>query len=194
MKSYMSYDADGRLVGIHTHKHAGTNTMGWAADCRLDNPNCPNPTSKWFRENVVGKNGVVGFIAYNCACPPARLDCTCVNTAFATKRVVDGALVDKHEVVILADNEVVMADSLIRRPPGTRLQIELSGAVADGETVLVQERSVVAVMDEPSATLTFTGGKTSAVTLVAPAQGMTGLVSIWGRDIIPMKLSLRGWA
>jgi len=195
MRNYMSYDSSGRLVGIHTHRHAGTGMSGFASDCRLENQNCPNPLSKWFRENVVGKNGVVGFVAYNCPCSPTKQDCTCVNHAYATSRVVDGVLVAKHSIALLVNGDLVEAGTTIKAPPGTKMQVEVVAVgIADGATVDVHQRSTVAITEDPITTLTFSNEKSNAIEVTAPAQGMVGQITFTGLELIASALNVRGWA
>jgi hypothetical protein len=195
MKHYLSYDITGKLVGIHTHAHAGTKLGGWPDDCRLDNPNCPNPTSKWFRENIIGQNGVVGFIACECECSPTERDCTCASEDFASKRVVGGVLVSKLEGALLKSGAIIQNKATLRAAPGSKLSMKIACVgVVDGSKLDVYQKGQVMVLETNPVTLTFTGGETEVFEVTAPAQGITGAIAVVSKDVIPISVSVVGWA
>lgn len=194
MKHYLAYDSEGTLVGIHTHHHAGTRLGGWPDDIRLDNPNCPSPTSRWFRENVVGKNRCVGFIALNCECSPTETTCDCANKDFASKKVVNGALVSKLEGALLNGITLLQNDSTIQAAPGTKLTMKvLCVGVLDGSTVTVYQRGGV-VLDSISVVLTFTDGQTNTFEVTVPAQGISVRLTILGKETLGLVTTVLGWA
>lgn len=195
MKHYISYDAQGRLVGVHTIHHAGTQLGGWPDDIRLDDENCQHEAAQSIRKNVIGKNGAVGFVAYSCPCPATKTTCACANKKYAKSRFVAGQLVTKGEAAVILDGGPLANDATVSRAPGsqTAFRVACAGA-ANGAKVTVFQRGAVALMEASKIELTFTDGETEEFTLVAPAQGLTGAVAILGDDILPMGLFLRGWA
>jgi hypothetical protein len=195
VRHYLSYDADGKLVGIHTHHHAGTKMGGWPDDCQLHNPNCQNPTSVWFRANVVGKNGVIGFIALECDCSPTETTCSCASIDFATKKVVGGVLVSKLEGALLNGGTPITNGATLKRTPGTKLTLKVACVgVPDGTKMDLHQRGTVTTLEEPHVELTFTDGETPTFEMTTPAQGLTGGIFLTSKDVIGIGLSLMGWA
>jgi hypothetical protein len=195
MKHYLSYDAEGKLVGIHTHSHAGTGLKGWPDNCRLDNPNCPNETSKWFRENILGKNGVTGFVALNCECSPTEKDCPCASEAFQKMRLVGGVLVNKVEGALTeVGGGLIASGSTLRRAPGSKVKFKITGVgVTDGATAQVFQRGSV-ILAADSLNVSFTGGDSEEFEVTFPAQGSQAMVAIFGKEIMPLAVSVIGWA
>jgi hypothetical protein len=194
VKHYLSYDSAGKPVGIHTHSHSGTKLGGWPDDCQLDNPTCPNPTSKWFRENIIGQNGAVGFVALNCDCSPTEGVCSCASEAFSTMKVVNGVLVDRLQGSLIKNGSLVATGSKIKAPPGTKLAFSIACVgVPDGSTVGVFHKGAI-VLEESPLTLTFTSGQTPTFEVTAPAQGANSLIACYGLDILPLGFEIIGWA
>lgn len=195
MKHYISYDAQGRLVGVHTIHHAGTQLGGWPDDIRLDDENCTHEAAKSIRANIIGKNGAVGFVAYNCSCPATKTTCSCANKKYAKSKFAGGQLVTKLEAAVMLDGGPLANDAIVNRVPSSSTAFRVACAnVPNGAKVTVFQRGHVALMEASKIELTFTDGQTEEFSLVAPAQGLTGAVAITGDDVLPMGLFLRGWA
>jgi len=195
MRHYLSHDTDGKLVGIHTHHHAGTMLGGWPDDCQLHNPACQNPTSKHFRENVVGKNGVVGLIPFDCHCSPTKTSCSCASHAFANKKVVDGALVNKLEGALLNGSSILKNKATVKAAPGSKLTMKVvCVGVADGSSIEVYQKGTVVLMETSPVALVFTKGETPTFEVTAPAQGLSGALVLFSRDVVPILVGVVGWA
>lgn len=194
MKHFLSYGADGQLIGIHTHRHAGTGLNGWPANCNMHNPNCQHEATKWFRANVIGKNGVVDFVKYECPCSPTATSCQCVAAVFANNRVVEGALVPKIEAALVLAGAPLENNSTLKRPPGVALPMRvMATGVPDGATAVVTQRGTVTVLDQQNFSLTFADGQTEEFLVYPPAQGLSGLFSVSGLLITPIGLYVTGW-
>lgn len=198
MKHYLSHDTKGKIVGIHSFGHAQMKLGGWPDDRLLEDAASAHEHVVNMRtKELNGPNGAIEFIAYNCPCDPTLQRCNCAANKSATARVADGKLVDKKVGAVVIDGSPVTNGGTIKRPPGTKVELRVVSADAvEGSAFSVFQGSV-ALMDVDGAgplDLTFTKGVSLPLSVFAPAQGLTGGLRIYGDDLAPIVVHVRGWA
>lgn len=199
MKHYMSYDAKGRLVGIHSFGHAQMKLGGWPDDRLLEDASSEHEHVVNMRtKELNGPNGAVEFIAYDCPCDPTLQRCNCAGTKSATARVIDGKLVDKKVGAIVIGGSPFSNGGVIKRPPGTKVDLRVVSTDAADESMFnVFQSASVALMDMEGngpLELAFTKGTSPVFSVIAPAQGLTGGLRIFGDDLAPIVVYVRGWS
>lgn len=195
MKHYFSYDANGQLIGIHVHSHAGTKLNGWGADCCLEDPDCEHHVAKHLREKILGSTAAVGFIPYNCSCSPTEQECQCTSLIVATKRVSEGVLVSKVRGAFVKGGEILPENTVLTQTPGEKFLMKMVAVgVPNGTTVRLIDRPGVALFSPSPVDLTFTDGETPEIEVTTPAQGLTGYLLAISGLTIPLQLAIRGWA
>lgn len=196
MKHYLSYDASGKIVGVHTHHHHQTQLGGWPDDRRLEDADSEDETVQSLRSaQLGGASGATEFVAYNCPCSPTETRCTCASTKAGNARIFDGKIIDKKLGSLVVDGSPVVSGSTIKRPPGTPIQFSAASVEAeDGSKVVVQQGGLVMIFESDGPLeLTFTKGATPTFTVIAPTQGFTAGIMVNGADFAPLYVYVRGW-
>jgi len=196
MKHYFTHDAKGRLVGVHTYHHEGTKLGGWPDHIRPEHDEPEHEVAQNLRDSHLGKeNGAVGFVAYDCPCPPTKTRCNCAGVKLGHSRLVDGKLVNKKTGGFIVDGAPVTHGTKIKRPPGTPIQVYIACVgIADGEKAIVYQGGRVQLIDaDKPIELTFKDGRTENLDVVAPAQGFLGAIRVQADDMVGLELAVLGW-
>ncbi len=195
MRHFLSYDTNGKLLGIHTYVHQPSQLGGWPADYDLENPASTNENvTAW--KNGLKTPGIDGFVLYECPCSPTMKTCSCPSDRFADSYLDNGDLTPRPASGLLIDNGPVSTGSTIDSPPGTIMKLKVTCAGApDGSSVTIAQSPFVQVLDTSDATvdLAITSGETPEINLTAPAQGMCADLRIGGDHVQQMSLKIRGW-
>jgi hypothetical protein len=188
MRHYFGYRADGALGSIHTFHR------GWTADRDVCDANCTDVTVQKLRARMLAKD-IVGFVCYECDCPPDKGSCDCVGVTHASSFVKDGVLVAKPLTTqVKIDGSFVDHKERVPRAPGTKVTLQIAAPdVDDGQKVGVFiHGAVLALSDQHE--LTVTGGVSETLELTAPAQGSAGTVMIGGIQVRTLAFDLLGFA
>jgi hypothetical protein len=192
MKHYFGYRADGSLASVETH--AG----GWPADRCMSDLACDHPVVTKLRAvRADSSPDIIGFIGYDCDCPSEDEVCDCLNDFFAGHYVNTSTqrFIAKPGIAVVVGGTQIESGGVVTRAPGVSVTLKVvSPGSPDGTTLTFSTKGNVEISAEPSVTLTFTGGETQTINLVAPAQGSRGQAFIIGKLARPYSFWLRGFA
>jgi len=197
MKHFYGYTTDGTIVTSEIH------TFGFPHGCNLHNPNCQHELSVRLRNLRADHDPpVVGFVEWDCGCDREDATCPCPGIGASTGYVADGVWVEKPALTLWLDGVEVDPNTFQRpmsKSPGTVVKIKFQvDGIPDGTTAKMYAASgaaIYAAHPDP-VQLTFQDGFSQEVTLVAPAQGLTGglRVGTVDRYVRAAKFYLRGFA
>jgi len=200
MRHFISYDTNGQLVGVHSHKFARGGLGGWPEDYDLENGlEAVNDSARAFAQRLIKVHGdrIVGFIKYECPCPATAGSCRCANMRRVDHVACDErcTLVAKPASGVLVDGATWDGHSEVVRAPGAAIVLKVVCAEAeDGATVtLVQAKSPRLWSPTDPIELTFTNGETPEQTIYAPPRSLTGMVQFYGHCVTPMNMPVVGW-
>ena len=202
MRHFISYAADGSLVGVHSHKFAQGGLGGWPAGFDLENGReAVNDDAREWANRILDKfaGRIEGFVLYDCNCPPTSPGggCSCASHR-RTDHMMNSdktAIIAKLASAVVIDGGTWDGTEQIVRAPGTAIQFKVTCAEAvDGDKVSLSRPSQpVLWLGDPSVELTFTGGETPEFTVTAPAHGMTGGIQVYGGQISLYNIQVVGW-
>lgn len=188
MRSFFGYQTDGLIWKVESI------TGGFPSECKAHDPTCSHPYSKSIRDGM--KPPVVGFVEFVCGCPSTQKTCLCARVARDNHYVnaFTRKLEPKPHVELIIDGKAVATESQLNCAPGSKVTLQLrSDKVPDGATVEVRGSMLHCAFPEP-VTIKFSSGMSEAVSLIAPAQGLTGSLFTWGKFVKRLRLSIRGFA
>ena len=145
MRHFISYGADGSLVGVHSHKFAQGGIGGWPEGFDLENGReAVNDDARDWANRFLARypDRVEGFVLYECPCPPTTPggSCRCPNLR-RTDHMMNGdktALVQKPASAVVIDDAVWDGVSEVQRDPLTEINVKITCAgAADGEKVTI---------------------------------------------------------
>jgi len=195
MKHFFGATPDGRLYW--TFVRAG-GYDGTTVD--LDDPNPQDPHAlhllSVYNKNQTANETLDCIVVYECPCPPGNdAVCDCASEKRLAAYCASGVLTDKPTTQMLVDGVVTTNDTKITRYPNSLFTVQIVADVPaempDGATCEVYSRSM---LENEKVTLTFTNGATNTVTLRAPAQGLTGSLTIIGNMVGRHSLIVKGFA
>jgi hypothetical protein len=207
MRHFFGYDADGRLRSIETY-----GPRGWPiCDCDacesselngMLNSACVAPRCVSLRESRDrGPVDYEGFILYDCPCDAAvdlLRDCTCISDFGGTHYVDVSAqtFVPKPSLTVKLDDETIVDRQVVSREPGAVAVLKLLvPGIPDGTVALLFQKGQIDIYPDDDISVTFSGGESTTLNLVAPAPGTKGtLVIDTGKYIRGISFQLRGFA
>ena len=193
MKHFYGYTPDGKLWWTFVH------TGGFPVGCDLDDPECTDPLVLHllanYNVNQTHNETLQGIVKYECACDPEVGICSCAPTKRLQAFSDNGTLTDKPDVTLIVDGVTVASDDTITKYPGQlftlKVQADTPAEIPDDETADVFS---AAMLETPQALLTFTNGISNELTLRAPAQGITGHLSVLGKLVKHHRIFIKGFA
>jgi len=194
MKHYYGATPDGRLYWTFTTTGG---YEGTSCDLESDNPQCPHAQFLLnnHNKNMHANETLDCIVVYECPCPPETGVCDCPSTKRLSSYCKDGILTDKPTVNILLDGVPTTFGDTLSREPNSLFTIKLAAqdplAIDDGETA---ELASQILLEAGSATFTFTNGVSNEITLRAPAQGLTGHLSVTGKMVCHYRLFVKGFS
>jgi len=191
MRCFFGYGADGFIESVEVCSGGFPDTHD------LRDEDSAHPVVRNLREHRASNDPhIVGFLAYDCACPRAARVCECPGVArdLHYVDVLQDVLIAKPVVQMFIDGAPQTdADVTLARNPGTVVRLQLRGAVPDGESVELRGNRLHVDFPTP-VPMTFSGGQTAEATLVAPAQGLDGGLFVWGKWSRRLRLRVKGFA
>lgn len=200
MRHWFFYNADGEIKG-QSVSYVGYMPGGDPNDPDTSCPQCQNDRL----HNIVNA-GNVGAVAYDCPNPehptgipsPDPCDPTCFVIA-QTHYVNGGALTAKPTVEMVIDgNPAVSIDPLnahkVQKTPGGNVSFKLVGASVPDSHQVTLVMSGTGVISPTDIVLTFSGGETNTVNLVAPPQGLEGGCYWTSKYVTGSALIILGWS
>ena len=170
---------------------------GWPDSFDFNDPDTLDETGLAVRGQLIAVEGFDSFVSYDCPCDPSVVWCQCSTARCADSRVENDVLVTKPDFAILLDGVEVDHLSVTDKAPNATVTLQLSGSVPDGVVVNAHNTIPVDLLQTSPTALTFNGGVTNTINLVAPSQGMKaglGLIPANGEDTQFRHIKVRGWA
>ena len=202
MRHFFGYDADGMIVSIHGYSSSG-GVHGWPDGLDLSDPNCADVGTRNLHTRLKEKNPkLVGFICFNCSCPRTNGECRCASDQYgkmklklpkAGDRDVAPLWVEKPKANFCIDGTLVI-ETKLDRAPGSVMSVRLVGmGIPDGAEVSLYDSKEVSVLQSSPVVVKFKSGESDEFKLVAPAQGLRGVIRAPTQAIQGCELWIRGW-
>jgi len=200
MRHYVSYDAAGQFVGVHTHKFARGGLGGWPEGFDLENGlEAVNADARAMAERLLTKfpDRITGFMVYDCPCPATKGACRCPNDRRIDHVANDDrtALVAKPACAIMIDDVLWDGESEVVRPDGTEISVKVQCAEAPDDSTVSVVQGATPRLWTPLAPveLVFSGGETNEHTIYAPPRGLTGVMQFYGPCTTLLTVKVLGW-
>jgi len=200
MKHWLIYDNDGLILGAERHPD------GWPAgvdpnDAGTSNAAAMNSRTRLDASEPQHLPTMAGWVLYECPCVSDSNpgNCLCVEARIADSYRAGDNVLTKPTIDLVVDGVVTPPTTLstpVDKVPGAAVTLKLvvdTGAVDDGHQVVLR-RAGTPHLSQADVILTFTGGETNQVNLVAPGQGMIGCLRGISSRVASKHLHIRGWA
>lgn len=201
MRHFLGYKSSGEIISVDSYLPGG-----WPSSCDmcqgnckvLEDPDCRLPNAVSMRtKRAKSKPELIGWLAYDCPCSPSVKRCVGCFNDFIAHHYVD---VDNKKFVLKPATKMILSGreiksrSVFDARPVTILKFKVVGDAPDGAVVDVATGGVADITPGENFTkLTFTGGETEELELIAPSHGLKGQCGIFGKYVVPQMFYLRGW-
>lgn len=187
MRHYIRYSTTGELVGVDVR------SFGWADGVDPNDPDTTDKVAKFLRSRRSETQSHVGWVAYECPCPRSRDACKCPHALIDDHHFNGHVLFPKPELTVLVNG--LPAEQTTNVVPGSDVAIKLLAATPEGHKVTVTPvAGYIGELINAPEILTFSGGESNTLTVVAPQQGITGSVTGRSNYVRRFNVALRGWA
>jgi len=191
MRHYIRYDGNGELIGCDTR------TGGWPVGADPRDSNTSDPTAQWLNKQRVSAGlTCAGWAAYDCPCPRDKQSCLCPYGVVDFHYFNGVVLFPKPQLTVIVngapyDGSTVRAAPVVV-PAGSTVTLQLLAATIPGhQTELQSVTKDQAAMLTP--TLTFADGQSNVVNLIAPPQGVTGILTGRSKYVRRFFVTIKGW-
>ena len=191
MRHFYQVDANGTLLGA-----AASGGGGFSEDVDLTDPGCMHPLAIDLQRVAAGVPGFDRYVEYLCPCPGTVGHCQCAYLNLPNYYAEGSSLLEKPLLTVLVDDTPIgdlMNSAPVERVPGTSSTLKLQGDIPDGHQVDVHNAGSILIIPETT-TLTFTGGETNVVQLVAPTHAAVGRVVGLSKLVRQFRVQLKGWS
>ena len=187
MRHYLRYDKNGELVGCDT-RHGG-----WPDGADPRDAGTQDLAAQRVRKKR-GAGQFVSWAAYDCPCPSSERTCLCPHGVLDHHYYNGVVIFPKPQLTVIVDGEPYGGEEL-RRSPGSTVSLRLVAATTEKHQVLLESVTKDhASLFEGSLALTFVGGQTNTVELIAPPQGVLGAATGRSKYVRKFNVLIRGWA
>ena len=187
MRHYLRYDQNGELVGCDTR------TFGWPGSADPRDPDTTDAVARWLQTIRTGAVPAFnGWAAYDCSCSRDVGSCLCPYNLIPNHYFNGKVLFPKPDLTVEVDGIPVGAEKILA-PPGATVELRLRASVPDQHVVSVTNVMGCSVSLLDDCELTFSGGLSSVVEVLAPQQGICGTISGKSKYVREFRLTLLGW-